>query len=101
MSTKLVKIVPGQISFEVDQVDGNKLIEVSLDKMRGEFTDRLIHFTSGTMNQIANLRDQIEALGSQLQFQLDRLQAIKENKFTTNRRGEIIFDEPRLNEGLY
>lgn len=98
--TKLVKSSKDEITFEIAKVDGEELIHLSIEQIKKQFGDRLIAFTSGTMTQVSNLRDQIERLESQLDFQLRRLKAIKENQFTCTRRGEIVFMEADLNEGL-
>lgn len=98
---KLVKVVQDAITFESEQVNGPMLLELSIEQMRKEYGEKLIAFTTGTMNQVRSLQDQIDRLQLQLKFQLDRLNAIKENQFNCSRDGRILFNEDRLNEGLW
>lgn len=79
---------------------GAALIVAGLDKLKKQFNEKLVYFVTTTMDQLRNLEDQRDDLEGCIAFQKDRLQAIHDGKFRIDNRGNLWFDEQRLNAGM-
>jgi chaperonin cofactor prefoldin len=88
-------------AMTVTRKQGSALVQAALADLKQQYNERLVKFVSGTMTQIQTLTDQRDQLDSAIQLMKDRLQAINNGEFTISSRGEITFNEGKLNAGLY